>query len=312
VSAPYYQDDLVTLYHGKAEDVLPSLTPGSVDVLLTDPPYFNFKDEDWDRQWREREHFLAWLVAILDATSPLLTPAASLWMFASHQMIRSIEHEVIAPRFRILNSIRWVKAHSQQNKTDPSMQRSFLTNWEGIVFAEQKEAIGAYIRQERLRAGMSTNDVEVALGLVEVGNPARGTRLVYRWEQGDSTPTADAYNRLRAVLGEGYLSRAYSEVCRPFAVRRDAQRTDVWNFQTVMSYPGKHPCEKPLPLLRHMLDTSARPGALILDPFAGSGSTLRAAKDAGLRAIGVEQDRRWCEFAARRLAQEALDLGESA
>jgi DNA modification methylase len=75
-----------------------------------------------------------------------------------------------------------------------------------------------------------------------------------------------------------------------------------------MGYPGKHPCEKPLSMLRHMLQVSARPEALILDPFAGSGSTLRAAKDAGVRAIGIEKDARWCRHAAQRLAQDALDL----
>lgn len=72
----------------------------------------------------------------------------------------------------------------------------------------------------------------------------------------------------------------------------------------------EHPTMKPERLVATCLLNSTQPGDLILDPFMGSGTTLRAAKNLGRRAIGIEIEERYCESAARRLAQEALVFPE--
>jgi site-specific DNA-methyltransferase (adenine-specific) len=67
-----------------------------------------------------------------------------------------------------------------------------------------------------------------------------------------------------------------------------------------------HPTQKPLELM-HWCVNLAPPGT-VLDPFMGSGTTLRAAKDLGRKAIGIEIEERYCEIAARRMGQEVLAL----
>ena len=67
-----------------------------------------------------------------------------------------------------------------------------------------------------------------------------------------------------------------------------------------------HPCVKPFHAWKRLLANVTKPAQLVLDPFMGSGTTLVAAKDMGLRAIGIEIEERYCEIAAKRLSQEAL------
>ena len=76
----------------------------------------------------------------------------------------------------------------------------------------------------------------------------------------------------------------------------------------VVGYTKFHPTQKPIELMRWCLDRFPD-ATTILDPFMGSGTTLRAAKDLGRKAIGIEIEERYCEVAVKRLAQEVLPLG---
>lgn len=73
----------------------------------------------------------------------------------------------------------------------------------------------------------------------------------------------------------------------------------------------EHIAQKPDSVMRWVLQVVPA-NVTILDPFMGCGSTLRAAKDTGCKAIGIDVDERYCEIAARRMGQEVLDFGGAA
>lgn len=86
----------------------------------------------------------------------------------------------------------------------------------------------------------------------------------------------------------------------------------VWSEPIVLNRGGNdarlHTTQKPLHLMTRLVSLFTDPGEVILDAFMGSGTTLRAAKDLGRRAIGIELDEKYCEISAKRMGQEVLPL----
>jgi site-specific DNA-methyltransferase (adenine-specific) len=82
----------------------------------------------------------------------------------------------------------------------------------------------------------------------------------------------------------------------------------IFRYNPVPVASRNHPTEKPLGLIAEWITRSSNPGDVVFDPFMGSGTTLRAAKDLGRRAIGIEIEERYCEIAVKRLAQSVLPL----
>jgi DNA modification methylase len=71
---------------------------------------------------------------------------------------------------------------------------------------------------------------------------------------------------------------------------------------------GGHPTEKPIPLMTWCISLAGDTAQTILDPFAGSCTTARAAKDLGRKCVCIEREERYCEIGARRMQQEVFDL----
>lgn len=86
------------------------------------------------------------------------------------------------------------------------------------------------------------------------------------------------------------------------------RKGSVMRCQRAHSAQLRHPSEKPVLLLRQLIESSSVIGELVLDPCCGVGSTLVAARLEGRHAIGIELEERYCEIAAKRLAQGVLNF----
>lgn len=129
------------------------------------------------------------------------------------------------------------------------------------------------------------------------GDLFKGAHPAYAWE-----PITWATDRLHEAAYRGVRGGHKGRDCL----------VGDWLVEGTSSRHNKlakgHPCPKTESVVKTVLSWIAQPGDLVLDPFMGSGTTLRVAKDLGIRAIGIEVEERYCEIAAKRMGQGAFDF----
>lgn len=307
-ASPYYQDASVTLYHGDALEILPTL---KVNSIITDPPYGVREDEEWDNL-DERAfalHVMEWLPKAKRACDELV-------VFCScYSPMRDL-CEMLWPRVRVCV---WDKPSGSQYAG--SSERGMWFAHETILHCYTKTprqfvppktmVVANLLKAARESVGLSKGGVDMVVR-------GRKTGLCYRWEEGACLPTPEQIALLKTVLPlngdfEAALVEANGQKSETIAAMRKAasetaaEGRDVLSYRTVTN--ALHSCQKPTSLMSELIQRLTNPGDTIADPFAGSGTTLLAAKELGRRAVGVELDEKNCETIANRCAQDVLGLG---
>jgi DNA modification methylase len=175
--------------------------------------------------------------------------------------------------------------------------------------------------------GDTSTDVALA-GLRVALNVLRNNRHIYIFGRFDLTslPLSEPAELIwdKGQVGGGDLTSPwgkeheyiqFSTLVKSQANRKDGygrlaarlRRGSVLRYDRLNSRAAHlHPTEKPVDLLRELIESSSHLDELVLDPFMGSGSTLVAAMREDRRAIGIEIEERYCEIAANRLRQEVF------
>jgi len=339
---PYFQTDSVTLYFGDCLDILPQLDI-KVDLLLTDPPYSRVQSDEWDRI--SHRELIALLDAVFYSSSRLLSERAAVYVFCwpafSNKLAVLMRHH-----FHLLDEIVWMKQTADGHRQGPAAKaelaplRKFFPETERILFASKTDDRRYWTLCEELRTEtmsplidyFQTAKKKSGLPSVEIQNHMAGLtgkRYVFarhtftrsQWE----FPARDQYEAAASFLP---LPRSFDDLAVEYAARlrqyTEARRkyehlrryhapqrcnfTDLWRYRPVM--PGSrgrvHNCQKPLQMIQDMVTTSCPPGGLVLDCFAGSGTTGVAAKISGRRAVLIEKDRHCCDIIADRVAGTLL------
>lgn len=289
-------------------ELLKATPDHSVSLILTDPPYHATKKKNiyGDTHFEHDLHYLDWMQEFAEQWKRVLRPNGSLFCFCDSSMSARLEVS-FSEYFNVLSHIVWTKPNEPgfegwKQKMNKTALRQWYGHSERIIFAEpacegnlHRSPFADFLRSTRKKAGMSAHElaeITGAYGKVNHGG------AVSNWETGRNIPSREQYDKIRdALLGTGRIKSmpVYEDVIRPFMVDGSVEFTDVWTFPSVRPYKGKHPAEKPLSMLEHAIAATTYPGDIVLDCFAGSGSTARAALNLGRKTVSMEIDERWTE-----------------
>lgn len=328
---PYYQDDQVTLYHGQALDVARGFADGSVDCIVTSPPYYGLRDYGTEGQYGLEEspaEYVENLRALFSELRRVLADDGTLWLnigdsYASRTkgsggtgkstlgaasggnaisaagILRSQERQQMRTR-RIdpgvpdknLIGIPWRVAFALQD--DGWILRN------AIIWHKPNampESVTDRLSSRYEHVFMFSKSKQYWFDL----NPIR--------EPHESAPGREGANCLRgqkSIRPVGPNSGTYSEGGR--------NPGDVWEIAT-QPFPGAHFATFPVPLPQRCILAGCKPGGAVLDPFSGSGTTGVAAQNTGRRYVGIDLNRDYLDLSLthpKRLREATLDFGEGA
>lgn len=318
---------------GDALAELAQLPPASVDAVICDPPYgIDFKHFRWDgttiretaaartgRRLTAPQAFAVWTKAWAAEAARVLKPGGHLAAFGAPRTFHRLAAGLEDAGLELRDTLAWLTGTGvpKGHRLPGGRNTTLSPAWEPIVLARRQPAGSAAANLARygtgalrVRAGAVNGSYppNVAIGhnddcaeaactpgcaasAIDAAaeatrapstRPARASRIFY---------SAKASRNERDAGCEHLPARAYDLF--PHATNRARSRRPARNT---------HPTVKPLSLMRWLVALLAPPGAVVLDPFAGSGSTGCAAVLEGCRFVGIELDPAHVRIAAARLA----------
>lgn len=310
-----YKDDVVVVVNDDSLNALKLIPDHSISLILTDPPYHSTKKENIvnDKSFGTDEEFLNWMESFAIEWKRIIKPNGSIFMFCSSAMESQL-HVMLSKRFNILSHLVWTKPNEPgYDGWKGKMKKEALRQWypqsERIIFFEpavegnlNRSYFGDLLKKTRNSCHLSGHELTERIGAY--GSVNHGG-AVSNWETGRNIPSREQYEKMQKVFAECQCPinlPAYEDAIRPFEVNGNIEFTDIWTFPSVKPYKGKHPAEKPIEMLEHCINATTYEGDIVLDCFAGSGSTGVAALRTKRKGICIEIDQKWSTTIVKRLS----------
>ena len=318
---PYYSDDQTTLYHGDALSALTTLMDGSVDCIVTSPPYFGLRDYGVDGQIGAESspaEFVAALVAVFREARRVLADDGTLWLNLgdSYSGGNRTSYDTAGGKTRARghNAERPLTGIPGKNLLGIPWRVAFALQDDGWILRNDIIWAKPNAMPESVTDRLSTKHEHLFLfsksrrywfdldPIREVVVTERHEALAWgRDEQG--VPGQKPQHRPGRASGTNLQVTGRRHRAQDASGRNPG---DVWIIPT-QPFGEAHFAVFPLEIPRRAIAAGCKPAGVVLDPFSGSGTTGKAAAELGRRYVGIDLNRDYLDLSLRtRLVQPSL------
>ena len=284
------------IIHGDSLIELPKIIEKSIDLVIADPPYWKVIGEKWDYQWRTEADYVEWSLQWIEEISRVLRYGGTFYLFGYFRtlalLVPHLEKFDLELRQQILidKGMRSVSGRATKNyKIFPNTTESIL-----FIIKDNKQFIKPYLKKYQKIKGLSSKDINEALGVKSNGG---GMWSIYTGNNVcEQFPTKELWEKLQNVLG---FDLKYEKVAQTFNPQMGL--TDIWRDIDFYKEDRVHSTQKPLKLIKRLIQASSNEGDLILDPFGGSGSTAISAMSCNREFITIEKDDTYIDLIRNRI-----------
>ena len=280
---------------GDCLDVLQTIPRETIDLVIADPPYWKVIAEKWDYEWRTEKDYVEWSLKWITESTKTLRLGGSFYLFGYFRtlalLVPYLDELGLELRQQIIidKGMRSVSGRATKNyKLFPNTTESVL-----FIIKDSKPFIRQFLKARQKALGLSSKEINERLGVKSNGG---GMWSIYTGDNiCEQVPTLELGTKLQEVLS---FDLAYDKIAQVYNPQMGL--TDVWRDIDFYSEKRYHPTQKPLKLIKRLVEASSNPNDCVLDPFGGSGSTMAACLQLNRNFITIEKDETYYNIMEQR------------
>lgn len=286
---------------GDCIEKMKSIPDNSIDLVIADPPYWKVIGQTWDYLWKTENDYVKWSVSWMQEVSRILRFGGTFYCFGYFRTLALLVPHLpglgleLRQQILIDKGMRSVSGRATRKyKIFPNVTESIL-----FIIKDNKKFVKEFLKERQRALNLTAKQINEYLGVKSNGG---GMWSIYTGKNVcEQFPTEVLWNKLSKLL---HFNCPYGSVAQTFNPQMGI--TDIWRDIDFYEEKRFHPTQKPQKLITRLIQASSNEGDIVLDPFAGCGSTPISCMNTNRRHISIEINEDYYNIMLSRIAENKI------